>query len=83
MLNELIVSQKQVWIRRNAFDAAATAAAQIPGDKQRSVPPSISLWMTFCHAAALAKEDTHAKLSGITRLADISPGGARVHEYSS
>jgi hypothetical protein len=38
------------------------------GDKQRSLRPSISLWMRFCHVAALVKEVSHVKLSGITRL---------------
>jgi hypothetical protein len=53
------------------------------GDKQRFVRPSISLWMAFCHVAAFVKGDNHAKLSGITRLVDISAGGERRHEYSS
>jgi hypothetical protein len=76
MYSERAVSQKQVWTGQNAFEKA-----QISGDKQQSVRPSMSLRMTICLAAALVKEDTHAKLSGITRQVDISRGGARRHEY--
>lgn len=77
--SERAVSQKQVWKGRNAFEEAA----QISSDKQRSVRPNMSLRMTICLPAALVKEDTHAKLSGITQQVDISPGGARRHQYNA
>jgi len=76
--NARAMSQKQVWTGRNALDEAA----QISGAKQRSVRPSM-LRLTICLAAALVKQDTHAKLRGITRQVDISPGGARRHEYNA